>query len=152
MALGNEAGLVREWPTQWGGDDLSHRAAWNAPGRVPWISLHEAVSRAEQEAAAHGQQGASALGQSRHRHPLVEGPAGRQGRPSPWIAERGVKARGADTSTADLVPPPGVTRLEPGDFVEATIEHVVMPQFAADYYGPNEAFAPPWRPAKTPGA
>jgi hypothetical protein len=29
--------------------------------------------------------------------------------------------------------------LEPGDFVEATIEHIVMPQFAKDYYGPNEA-------------
>jgi hypothetical protein len=56
-----------------------------------------------------------------------------------WIAERGVKARGSDTSTVDIVPPPDVTRLEPGDFVEATIEHIVMPQFAADYYGPNEA-------------
>ena len=31
------------------------------------------------------------------------------------------------------------TDLEPGDFIEATIEHIVMPQFAQDYYGPNEA-------------
>jgi hypothetical protein len=47
--------------------------------------------------------------------------------------------RTRDTSTADIIPPPGVTRLEAGDFVEATVEHIVMPQFAADYYGPNEA-------------
>ena len=34
--------------------------------------------------------------------------------------------------------PPDVSRLEVGDFVEATIEHLVLPQAAADYYGPNE--------------
>jgi hypothetical protein len=56
----------------------------------------------------------------------------------PWLAERGVNARGTDTSTMDIVPPPGVTRLLPGDFIEATFEHLVMPQFAADYYGPNK--------------
>ena len=27
--------------------------------------------------------------------------------------------------------------LQPGDFVEAEVVHVVMPQFASDYYGPN---------------
>jgi hypothetical protein len=37
------------------------------------------------------------------------------------------------------VPPPDVSRLLPGDFVEATFEHVIMPQFAGDYYGQNEA-------------
>ena len=35
--------------------------------------------------------------------------------------------------------PPGVTRLEPGDFVEATIELLVVPLSAAEYYGPNAA-------------
>ena len=29
----------------------------------------------------------------------------------------------------------------PGDFVEAVVEHVVVPQFAADYYGPNANLA-----------
>jgi hypothetical protein len=38
----------------------------------------------------------------------------------------------------DLLPPPSVTELLPGDYVEAEIVHVVMPQFAADYYGPND--------------
>ena len=32
-----------------------------------------------------------------------------------------------------------MTRLEPGDFVQATVEHVIVPQYSADYYGPNEA-------------
>ena len=46
--------------------------------------------------------------------------------------------RRGSTSTADILPPPDTQRLEPGDFVEATIEHIVVPQFARDYYGPNE--------------
>jgi len=58
---------------------------------------------------------------------------------APWLVERGVKAHGMETSTVDFVPPPGVARLEPGDFVEATFEHVIVPQAAEDYYGPNEA-------------
>jgi hypothetical protein len=29
--------------------------------------------------------------------------------------------------------------LDAGDFVEATIEHIIVPQFAEGYYGPNEA-------------
>ena len=57
---------------------------------------------------------------------------------APFVAERGLTRHNYDTSTLDLVPPPGVTRLEPGDFIEATIEHIVMPQFAKDYYGPSE--------------
>jgi len=61
---------------------------------------------------------------------------GREARP--WVAERGTSARGTPSSTLDILPPPGVTRLEPGDFVEAVVEHLVLPQHAADYYGPDE--------------
>jgi hypothetical protein len=98
---------------------------------VPWISLHEAVSR-----AGPNEQGAWA-----NRGLVIRSWDARLGgkKAAPWVAERGVNARGADTSTVDLVPPPGLRRLEPGDFVEATIEHIVMPQFAKDYYGPNQA-------------
>jgi hypothetical protein len=57
---------------------------------------------------------------------------------APWAAERGAKVRGTDTSLIDILPPPSVRELKPGDFVEATIEHVIIPQFADDYYGPNQ--------------
>jgi hypothetical protein len=138
MALGNETGLLREWPTQWGGNTY-RTAPLECTGRVPWISLHEAVSRAKKEAAVQGQQ--DAPGAWANRGIVIRSWQARLGgRPaSPWMAEHGVRARGEDTSTADITPPPGVTRLEPGDFVEATIEHVIVPQYAADYYGPNEA-------------
>jgi len=61
---------------------------------------------------------------------------GREARP--WVVERGVGARGSPSSTIDLVPPPGLTQLEPGDHLDAVIEHLILPQNAADYLGPNE--------------
>ncbi len=57
---------------------------------------------------------------------------------APWIAEIGALVRGADTSLVDFLPPPGVNELLPGDYVEAEVVHVIVPQFASDYYGPNE--------------
>lgn len=138
MALGNESGLTREWATQWG-EGLYRTEPMECTGRVPWVSLHEAVSRAESEARARGQAGAP--GAWANRGVIIRAWQARLGgRPArPWVRERGVRVGAADTSTLDVVPPPEVTRLAPGDFVEATFEHIVMPQFAGDYYGPNAA-------------
>jgi hypothetical protein len=137
MALGNESGLIREWATQWGGG-MYRTSPVKCTGAIPWMSLHEAHSRAEQEARAKGQPGAP--GAWANRGLVIRAWQARLGGEpaAPWMAERGVHSRGGDTSTLDLLPPPGVTRLEPGDFVEATLEHVVMPQFADDYYGPSK--------------
>jgi len=130
MALGNETGLSREWATEWGGDQY-RTEPMVCSGRVPWVSLHGAVPRPEAK-----QGGAWA-----NRGVVIREWRARLGgaEVAPWVAEYGVKARGSDTSTIDLVPPPGVTRFLPGDFVEATIEHVIVPQSATDYYGPNAA-------------
>lgn len=138
MAFGNQAGLTREWKTQWGGNTY-RTEPMPCTGDVPWVSLHEAVSRTSKStdnATDRAKAGAWA-----NRGIVIRSWKARLGgKPAtPWIAERGVKARGTDSSTLDIVPPPGVTRFEAGDFVEATIEHIVMPQFASDYYGPNNA-------------
>ena len=130
MAVGHERGLEREWETQWGGDTYRSEPQ-EATGRVPWSSLHEAVPRrGDREHGARANRGLVI----RHWHARL---GGREA--GPWFAERGVRARGVDTATLDLLPPPGLTRLEPGDFVRATLEYLVIPQFADDYYGPNQA-------------
>lgn len=127
MALGDEHGLIREWETQWGGGQYRTEPV-EARGRVPWVSLHEAVSRAE-----------GGVGAWANRGLIIRDWQARLGgrQAGPWVAEYGVRARGTDTSTIDLVPPPTVTELLPGDYLEATVEHVVMPRRADDYYGPN---------------
>ncbi|MFT5495512.1 MAG: hypothetical protein ACI9TH_000903 [Kiritimatiellia bacterium] len=129
IAFGNEAGLIKEWATTWGGD-TNRTSAMECTGAISWVSLHEAVPRLKE-----GDEGAWA-----NRGIVIRGwDAILGGKPArPWLVERGIGARGQVSSTIDLVPPPGVTRLETGDYVEATIEHIVMPQFARDYYGPNE--------------
>ncbi len=130
MAVGNADGLIREWPTQWGGETV-RTAAIELAGAEPWISLHEAVPRLEA-----GKQGAWA-----NRGLVIREWRARLGgrEAAPWMVERGTHARGHDTSTADLVPPPDVTALHAGDFVEAVIEFVILPQHADDYHGPNTA-------------
>ncbi len=127
MAYGNENGLMLEWNTHWGGD-VYRTKPMECMGRTPWMSLHQAVAR-------------SATGAWANRGIVIRTWNARIGgeKTPPWIAEHGVNTQGADTSTMDIIPPPGVSRLEPGDYVEATFEHIIMPQYAKDYYGPNQA-------------
>ena len=128
MAIGNVDGLQREWATQWGGNRYRTEPQL-LTGDAPWISLHEAVSRDTSASGAWANRG---LVIRAWRAKL----GGRES--GPWVAEHGVTIGGVDTSSADIVPPADVKRLEPGDFVEAEIEHLVVPQFARDYYGPNQ--------------
>ncbi len=46
----------------------------------------------------------------------------------------------ASGSRVDLVPPPGVTALKAGDYIEAEIERVYFGQAASAYYGEDEHF------------
>jgi len=127
MALGNASGLVREWQTQWG-SQAYRTEPLPCEGEVAWVSLHEAVSRDRSRSGAWANRGVVI----RNWEAVLGGkPAG------PFAAEYGPNARGRNTSTIEFIPPPGVTRREPGDRLEATFEHIIVPQFAADYYGPN---------------
>ncbi|MGB3120086.1 MAG: hypothetical protein WBE58_14795, partial [Verrucomicrobiales bacterium] len=129
IALGNENGLIKEWATQWGGPAY-RTEPMGCQGRIPWLSLHDGVPRGQEPSGAIANRG---LVIRSWKARLGGKPAG------PWAAEHGVTIGRVDSSTIDLLTPPGVNRLEPGDFIEATIELVVMPQFAGDYYGPNVA-------------
>jgi hypothetical protein len=128
MAVGNADGMVAEWATQWGGEAYRTQPRPLA-GEVPWVSLHQAVSRDQ-----------SGLGAWANRGIVVrEWQARVNGEPVlPYMAEYGVMARGVDTSTADVLLPPEVQELRPGDVVEALFEHVIIPQAAGEYYGPNQ--------------
>ena len=129
IALGNENGLIKEWATQRGGPAY-RTEPMECQGRIPWLSLHDGVPRGQEPSGAIANRGLV----------IRSWKARLGGKPAaPWAAEHGVTIGRVDSSTIDLLTPPGVNRLEPGDFIEATIELVVMPQFAGDYYGPNVA-------------
>ena len=129
FAVGNETGLLREWEAQWGGNTYRTKPApWE--GDIPWASLHDGVRPATQPTGDWANRGIV----------LREWKAQLGGKPvPPWFAERGHEHHRRKSSTFDLLPPSGLSRLEPGDFVEAVVEHLVFPQSAEDYYGPNQA-------------
>lgn len=127
MAIGNESGLLREWKTLWGGD-IYRTEPMEMNGQIPWASLHEAGPQSKGKTGAWANRGIV----------IREWSARLGGRDSrPWIAERGLNLGPEETSTLDILTPPSMKRLEKGDFVEATIEHLVVPQSAKDYYGPD---------------
>ncbi|MDF1740725.1 MAG: LamG domain-containing protein [Verrucomicrobiales bacterium] len=129
FALGDASGVKDEWNAQWGGDTYRTQPK-EATGKTPWVSLHEAETVKLEHDGAWANRG----------FVIREWKARLGGKDaSPWIAERGLTRHKQDSSTIDLVPPPGLTRFEAGDFVEATIEHIIVPQSADDYYGPNES-------------
>jgi hypothetical protein len=56
-------------------------------------------------------------------------------------------------TAVELAPPPDISELQPGDFVEAELELVIFPADAASYYGPDAKLrdmlardADTWRP------
>jgi hypothetical protein len=127
MALGNESGLIREWHTQ-PGSNTYRTEPMECTGRIPWISLHEAETDRTKNKNAIANRGIV----------IREWKAKLGGKDAaPWIAERGLTRYRKDSSTLDLLPPSGVKFLAAGDFLETTIEFIIMPQAATDYYGPN---------------
>lgn len=128
MAIGNESGLIQEWNTQWGGNTY-RTAPFRCTDRLTWVSLHDAVAR-----------GSLIKGAWANRGIIIRSWKVQLGGKdaTPWIAERGLTIDGRGSSTVDILPPTGHTQLEAGDFIEATIEHVVVPQSAKEYYGPND--------------
>jgi len=125
IARGNETGLLEEWSPAKG--TLDH-AGIACPGAVPWFSLHEGSARA-------GESGAWA-----NRGLVIRAwKAKLGGHDAPPLATiNGTGNGNTPSNNVELVAPADLKELQPGDFVEGTVEYLVVPQFAKDYYGPNE--------------
>jgi len=127
MARGNADGLVEEWDTARGGKQYL-RTGLAMEGKAPWISLHGGERNAAHKKGAWVNRGL-----------VVRSWKARLGGkdvPQPFAAVYGTE-NGVPSANAEIVPPPGVTVLEAGDFVDAEFEWLVLPQHAEDYYGPN---------------
>jgi hypothetical protein len=126
LARGNEQGLIEEWPAPQGGLRY-HRVGIPCPGEVPWFSLHEAKS-GDPEGGAWANRGLV----------IRSWKARLGGQDVPPTAASYGTDNGVPSANVELTPPPEVRELLPGDYVEGFVELVVLPQFADDYYGPNE--------------
>ena len=129
FAFGNNDTLSKEWTTTWGGDQYQTEPMPLA-GANPWVSLHEGELIRQEDKEPGANRG----------FVIREWKAKLGGKDAqPFIRERGIALHKRESSIVDLLPPPGVTSLQPGDYLEATIEHLVIPKAKKDYYGPNKA-------------
>lgn len=129
IARGNADGLTEEWETERGGKKYL-RTAMPGEGRAPWVALLGGLRSKE------AKQGAWA-----DRALVVRSWKARLGGKaceSPLFSIYGTE-NGIPSANVELAPPVGLTQLEAGDFVEAEVELLVLPQRVEDYYGPNAA-------------
>jgi hypothetical protein len=132
VAVGDATGLREEWTPR--GPKLTHdREHVPLTGAMPWISIHDidhAALRPGNAAASRGL--------------IIRSWEGRlNGRSvgTPHLSTLRTEISGGTLTTAlELVPPPDVTELRPGDFIAAELELVIFPALAADYWGGNRAF------------
>jgi hypothetical protein len=144
VAIGDVTGLREEWEPR-RARDVYDRTALPLAGDAAWVSVH-GVERA---ALTKGHAAASRGFIVRSWRAVL---GGRPAAPhlSTFCTEWG---KNNHRTSVELAPPPGITELLPGDFVEAELELVVFPADAAAYYGPDTALrsmlardADTWRP------
>ncbi len=146
MARGTINGLDEIWEPEKGGRNYSRRGEALA-GDFPWIGMYE-INKETPRPFPEGDQGA--LGDKAFIVRAWKARLGGKDCPIPCYSVFGAED-GWDGALVELSPPKDVDRLEKGDFVEAQIEFLVLPQKAEDYYGPNQnmtaalkANAEPW--------
>ena len=130
FAFGDENGLIEEWDTGWGGS-VYRKTGLSTEGSIPWISMHEGVIRDPSDWGTWANRGIIV----RQWDARIGGEAS-----GPWFSEYGAVARGTATSLVEINPPPGTASLLPGDYIEAEIVQVVLPQEVESYYGSNHDF------------
>lgn len=132
VAMGDMAGLREEWSPSLlsGGFD---RRSLPLLGRHPWVSIHGLETNRLGRGVAAASRGIivrdweARLGGRKNAIPHV----------STYGNEWG---RGNFKTVVELSPPPGISTLQRGDYVDAIVEMVVFPADARAYYGPNDPF------------
>ena len=144
VAIGDVTGLREEWEPRRAKDEVD-RTALPLAGEGAWVSVHgveRAVLKKGHAAATRGfivRSWRAVLG----------------GKPAaPHLATFCTEwGKNNHRTAVELAPPPGISELQPGDFVEAELELVIFPADAAAYYGPDAKLrdmlardADTWRP------
>jgi hypothetical protein len=133
ISRGDVSGENETWQAEMGGLKYSRRSV-KLNGDVPWIALTGSTKNPPPY-IKEGDQGAWA-----DRGMIVRNWKARLGGKkvgSPHYSIYGTNDGKVPSAVVELSPPDACTQLQPGDFVEAEVEMVIVPQKAEDYYGPN---------------
>jgi hypothetical protein len=131
LAYGNsdQTNALRQWTAAASGQNKNIGTAVTLTGNHPWVSIAGSPGDGTMRAAAKGY----VIRSWKARLNGVDNVP-------PYVVEHSLPS-GWTGSSLDLVPPPGVTTLKAGDYVQAVIERFYVPQFAGDYYGPDQNLA-----------
>jgi len=133
VAYGDASGVRDEWePPR--AKDVYDRPAIVLTGQQPWVS----IQGVEQTALRTGSAAASRGLIVRAWQAKLGGQTAAAPHAATFCTEWG---KGNHRTVVELVPPPDVRELKPGDFVEAELELVVYPANTAAYYGPDKEFS-----------
>ena len=144
VGIGDVTGLREEWEPRRAKDEYD-RTALPLAGVGAWVSVHGV----ERESLKKGHAAATRGLIVRSWRALLGGkPA------APHLATYCTEwGKNNHRTAVELVPPPEIAELQPGDFIEAELELVVFPADAAAYYGPDAKLrdvlvraADTWRP------
>ena len=131
-AVGDASGVREEWEPKRAKDEFD-RPALPLTGAQPWLSIHGVDRSALQPGRATVSRG---LIVRQWKAVLGGKPA-----PLPYAAAFCTEwGRGNHRTVLELTPPPEISALQPGDFVETDLELVVFPSDASAYYGPDTTF------------
>ncbi|MCC6488158.1 MAG: hypothetical protein IT364_11725 [Candidatus Hydrogenedentes bacterium] len=134
LSRGTKDGLTESWAPEMGGKKYSRRGL-PLDGDQPWLAMIGAHKNPPPHIDAEDQ------GAWANRGLIVRSWKARLGGRDialPHYSIFGTEDGGIPSAVAELSPPAEVTALEAGDFLEAQVEMLVLPQRAEDYYGPNE--------------
>ena len=121
-------GLLHQWTATFGGNtNVGTPVALTGP--MPWLMTLDSPGQAGYTPANHG----FVIRSWKSRINGVSNVP-------PYVVERAATHQGNGASLFDIVPPPGVTNLQAGDFLEAEIVRFYVPKYASNYYGPNASF------------
>lgn len=129
LARGNVDGQIEEWPAEHGGERYL-RTGIPCEGDAAWFSLHGGIRNGSHETGAWANRGLVVRSWKAR--------LGGQDIPYPSAAVYGTE-NGIPSANIEIVPPPGVTQLESGDYIAAEFELLIVPAGTEDYYGPNQA-------------
>jgi hypothetical protein len=132
VAIGDAAGLREEWSPPRATAVFDRRAA-PLTGEQPWVSVHSL----NHSALGKGSAAASRGFVIRSWRALLDGKTQATPHLSTYCTEWG---KGNFRTVVELAPPPDVSALRPGDFVEAEVEVMAFPADPKSYYGPNQPF------------
>ncbi|MDW5290145.1 hypothetical protein [Formosa sp. PL04] len=136
LAWGNETGLKKEWKSTVGGVPRYITEKVPAEGKYIWFSFNDSEYTSKQLERFKLAERGFIIRDWKAKINGIDNVL-------PWFSEYTTDSGdyGDKSSIIKIVPPKGCTSFKAGDYIDATVELIIIPSSSDDYYGPNKNLA-----------